>query len=224
MIFSRLTNCFTVFCVCFILFSCTSIKEYRSDMFFKKWKKHTESLLSKINVKTELEKNLKEIINMELANYELPDNKKHFPNLEYIIFPEYVKVSMYKHEPIRSLDISNRQGEIFIDSLFKSNIVFDKLKVLILTKKYKRKLPKEKLFYGFGSYFENVNKKNAKVILERPLFQKGEYIPPVKISKVSFNQTLDTVHLFIYNLHSGKEKRYVKSDQKWKFLSFIKSQ
>ena len=186
-------------------------------MFFKKWRNNTESLLSKINDKTELEKDLKEIINIELTSYELPDYKKHFPNVEYIIFPEYVKVSMYKHEPIRSLDISNRQGEIFLDSLFKSNIVFDKLKVLILTKEYKNKLPKGKLFYGFGSYFEGINKKNAKVILERPLLQKGEYyIPPVKISDVRFNQTLDTVHLTIYNLHGGKAKRYVKSDQKWK--------
>jgi len=203
--------------LCLLLISCNSVKSFRNVHFFKEWRKDTELFLSKIENKTELQKSLKEVINMELSTYDFPNYKEHFPKIEYIIFPEHIRVSMYKYERNRGLDISNEEGEMFVDSLFKSNIDYNDLKVLILTEKQKDKLPKKTLFYGFGSYYEGINQKNAKVILERPFIEKGEYyIPPVKIPYVEFNKALDTTNVFIYNLYHGTQKRYVKLNNKWK--------
>lgn len=201
----------------FLFMSCNSIKEHNSALFFKDWRNDSKLFLSKIESKTKLQQELREIINIELSTYNFPNYKKDFPRLEYMIFPENIRVSMYKYERNRGLDVSNEEGQIFVDSLFKNNIGFDKLKALILTEKYESQLPKEKLPYGFGSYYEGVNKQNAKVILERPPLNKDEhYTLPIRIPYVEFNQSLDTVHLFIYNLRQGTEKRYIKLNKKWK--------
>ena len=202
--------------LCVILCSCSSIKERKSQQFFENWHKDSTLFLSKIETLTEIEKDIKTLITIELNNYKFQDYKKDFPKVEYIIFPEHLRISMYKHERNRGLDITNQEGLIFADSLFKNNINFNKLKPLILTESYKNKSPKDSLSYGFGSYYENINRNKAKVILERPYLEKGsKYMPPIEIPYLEFNKALDTAHVFIYHLHHNTEKRYVKQNHNW---------
>ncbi len=201
--------------ICIICVSCVSFKETRSIAFFNQWRNDTEVFLLKNKPKTELEKNINEILNVSECFIDYSDEKQRFEKLEYKIYPEFVKVTMYNH--LKTELFSNFiEKEIFVDSLFKNTINCTNLKTLILTDKYKEKLPKKSLGYGFGSFYEGKNKKTAKAILENR--GKGSYYRLSEIPNyIEINQAQDTAIVYVHCVFDYIGTRYVKENNHWKY-------
>ncbi len=195
--------------------SCTGFKEKRSIAFFHKWRNETEIFLLENKPKTELEKEINEILSFSECYIDYSEEKTRYPKLEYKIYPELINVSMYRHlekEPLSGYI----KKEIFVDSLFKNTINCTNLKTLILTEKYKDKLPKKRLSYAFGSFYEGKHKKNAKVILENR--SKGSYYRLSGIpSNIEINQAKDTAIVYVSYIYDYIGTRYIKLNKKWKY-------
>ncbi|MFL0062751.1 hypothetical protein, partial [Tenacibaculum maritimum] len=150
---------------CYILFSCSSLQEKKSISFFNQWRNDTERFMLKHRPKTELEEDINEVLNIEFCSHNYSNSKKKIPHLEYKVYPENIKVTMYNY--LSKYYFLEDKNIVFYDSILKNTINCTNIKTLILFKKYKDKLPKKRLKYGFGDLNTDKNRNNAKVILTK---------------------------------------------------------
>jgi hypothetical protein len=209
----------------FLLISCNTTKEIKTDAYFNKWQNETIKILKK-KTSNKIENALKEIGSFEFCGYYKNESNKNvykpFPKLKYFLMQEKINVTVIerlkgsillagieKNTTKPTFDIVSK------DSLYENLSICNEthLQPLIVTKPYQKKML-GKLKYGFGSVQSGENKDNAKAILESH-HSSTSYKIPYNINMITFNKAIDSAVVETSSTYNSYLILYTKKSDSW---------
>ncbi len=153
-----------------------------------------------------------------------------YPNLKYVFVSNFVKVTQYDHISssgnISTQDYNfgiwnDKLEVIFRDSILETKCTCDQNQMTVIS------LPDDKLHYirgrlkkGFGSQMHQKNLKKAYAILESH-HSVTNFKPPINISKIQTNNSLDSVVVSVHSTYSYEEYFAVKAQNQLKKIKTL---